>query len=192
MGQRTLSDSSVQQSGKEKYTCKGGLKKVCGQVISDDQDAIMCDICGSWLHPKCQGLTIRAFQAVAEHKFFWPCDACREKLESTKRDTKHLEEMFKVLGKELQREHETLDEKLMKKMEEGLNQIEAALEKRLAEQKKVVETSIKMQEETIENTVKAQAENKRTYAEIVEKTVKEIPKFTEELKNSAVNLTKDC
>ena len=30
MGQRTLTDSSVQQPGKEKYTCKGGLKRYVG------------------------------------------------------------------------------------------------------------------------------------------------------------------
>ena len=52
------------------------------------------------------------------------------------------------------------------------------------------ETSLKMQGEVIENSVKARAVGKQSYADVVAKSVKDIPKFTGELKNSAVNLTK--
>ena len=190
MGQRALSESSARDSGKEKYICKGGLKKVCGTDIADDQDAIRCDVCEMWFHPKCQGITIRAFQVIAEYKLFWPCDTCREKLESTKNIIKYLDEKLETLGREIQVERKSIDEKLVAKLEEGLNQIEVALDRKLAEQKKAVETSLKMQEEVIENSVKAQAEGKQSYADMVAKSVKDIPKFTEELKNSAVNLTK--
>ena len=190
MGQRALSESSARDSGKEKYICKGGLKKVCGTDIADDQDAIRCDVCETWFHPKCQGITIRAFQVIAEYKLFWPCDTCREKLESTKNIIKYLDEKLETLGREIQVERKSIDEKLVAKLEEGLNQIEVALDRKLAEQKKAVETSLKMQEEVIENSVKAQAEGKQSYADMVAKSVKDIPKFTEELKNSAVNLTK--
>ena len=163
---RALSESSVQEPEKE-YICRGGRKKVCGKVINKGQGAIECDICETWYHGKCQGVSEEALDAITEHKLFWPCETCQKEILERK-----------------------VEERLATKMEEGLNQIKVTLDEKLTEQKRAVETSLKVQEEVIENSVKAQAEEKQTYADIVAKTVNEIPKFTEEIKNSAVNLAR--
>ena len=74
----------------------------------------------------------------------------------------------------------------MAKLQEGLSHIEAALDRTLAEQKRVVEMPLKMQK-VIQNSMKAQTEGKQSYADIVAKSAKDIPKFTEELENSVLN-----
>ena len=50
----------------------------CGKPVQDDSEGgIECDICGQWLHPKCEGLNKESYVAIETHKLFWICSKCK-------------------------------------------------------------------------------------------------------------------
>ena len=61
-----------------RYICKGGAK-VCGVSVSGD-DSIQCEVCEGWFHPRCQNISVEAFQAITKHELFWLCIECRDGL----------------------------------------------------------------------------------------------------------------
>lgn len=65
------------------YYCKGGLGKPCGCIIAKKEHCIECESCGDWFHPKCQGLSMAAFQAIRTHNLFWVCYDCKMKFKET-------------------------------------------------------------------------------------------------------------
>ena len=182
-------DTSGQQAQKrsEKFVCRGSIKKVCGINIKDDQNSILCDACELWFHPKCQGLSGKAFEAIAEYQLLWLCDSCKEKLQETLSIRKQIEQKLALVDKDLRMEQETLDRKLGTKIEEGLKHIEETVNKKIDSHMKAVEETLKSQEQIMESSAKVQAEEKRSYADMA-KEIKDIPKYTEKLRESADNL----
>ena len=165
-------------SEKQKYVCKGGIA-TCGRILADKEDCIMCDACEGWFHPKCQGLSIEAFKALAKYDFIFLCLECRPKL-------KELVEMKKCVDARIERTEQKIMTALQRELDRTEQKIVTALEQlnpgRATEdidckidvlEKKVVE-EIRTHQVRMEETLKEQQE-----------TVREMPKFTEEIKSSA-------
>ena len=52
----------------------------CLKAISDQDCGIICDICNSWFHSRCQGVTEAMYKALNQHskELFWFCKDCRQ------------------------------------------------------------------------------------------------------------------
>lgn len=59
--------------------CLGNTETFCGTQITDNDDAIECEMCKVWHHISCQNLSITAYKAIEKHELFWVCDGCKLK-----------------------------------------------------------------------------------------------------------------
>ena len=156
---------------KPKYICKGG-KKVCGQVIDDDEGSVGCDLCGEWFHPMCQGLSLEAFNALNQYKhdFIWLCVHCKTNIKNVLRMGKRLESQIEaaeqnILGA-LKAVGPTPDKDSSKQLEDKIASMEEAVTVRLAEQQKEVEKSINVQKEVIQSMPEIQRELQKNTQEL--------------------------
>ena len=56
--------------------CSGGPDKECGKAVGDDDICIQCDSCAKWCHAMCQGLEVKAMQAINQFNLLWVCSSC--------------------------------------------------------------------------------------------------------------------
>ena len=127
-----------------KYICKGGTK-VCGNSVSGE-DSIQCEVCEGWFHPRCQELSIEAFQALTKYDLFWLCMECRT-------DFKHRLD----IGKQVVERIDKAEQKILKtlkepKLKEGMEEIQEKISKM---EKEVVE-KINKQHSKVETTLEDQ------------------------------------
>ena len=157
-------------AGKSKRTkniCKGGVKE-CGLALTEKDDCIMCDMCKSWYHPKCQGLSVDAFRAQVKYDFIWLCIGCKPKFEEIIDVQKHIVSRINEAEKNivaLLRDNKPRED------------IGKKLEGKISNMEKVVVEKIKEQQTRTEATLKEQKE-----------AAQAMPKYSEELKKSAREL----
>ena len=135
---------------KHGYICTGGIKE-CGSKIKSGEDCVMCDMCKKWFHPKCQGLSARAFKALCRFKddFVWLCVGCKPNMSSIiqvskgqKDMEKHLEAVEKSIIQAIEKTKTTsglengienrmksMENKLCQEINEKQAQLEASLNK---------------------------------------------------------------
>ena len=156
---------------KGKYLCRGGAKG-CGLSISDKEDSIMCDACDHWFHPGCQDLSVEAFQALSKYDFMWFCLECQPRLRS-----------MIELGKNIESRVEKAELNILRAITEVMPKADVDIGKRLDERiskmEKTVVGHLKDQQLVVESSLKEQKE-----------AVKNMPKYTTDLKNSAQELKK--
>ena len=157
---------------KGKYLCRGGAN-VCGLSISDKEDSIMCDACDHWFHPRCQDLSIEAFQALSEYDLMWFCLDCRPRLRS-----------LVELGKSIESRMEKAEQNILRAIADVQAQkadveVSKQLSEKISNMEKTVVGHLKDQQSLVENSLKEQNE-----------AVKSMPKYTSDLKNSALELKK--
>lgn len=124
---------------KVKYVCKGGTK-VCGQVISMNDDCILCEACDGWFHPSCQNLSNEAFKALGKFDLLWLCDECRKKLPTllnvAERVERRVAEAEKKIVEAIQKAPPALP--LDKNLEEKILNLETEVVKQISAQKEAL------------------------------------------------------
>lgn len=155
-------------SRKSRYICRGG-QKVCGVSISSKDDSIMCDSCKEWFHPKCQGLSVDAFRALSKYDFLWLCIHCKPKFAALLEVGKGLELCIEKAEKRIT---DAIKESKTK------NEFHVQLKEKIHRMEKSVD-QIKEQQAKIELTVTEQR-----------KVVETVPRYSEELRNSAQQIQK--
>jgi len=52
----------------------------CLKLFSEVDNAVTCDICDTWFHSRCQGVTEIIFKALTQHskELFWFCANCHQ------------------------------------------------------------------------------------------------------------------
>src|SRR5664279_317055 len=52
----------------------------CSKSVTDQDNGISCDICVSWFHCRCQGVTDTMYKALNQNgkELFWFCKDCRQ------------------------------------------------------------------------------------------------------------------
>ena len=159
--------SPAKKSRKSRYVCRGG-QKVCGLSISSKDDSIMCDSCKNWFHPKCQGLTVDAFKALSKYDFLWLCIHCKPKFMA-----------LLEIGKGIEARIETAEKKIIESFKEAKGKDhQKQLEEKIQQMEKSV-SQIKEQQTKLGSSMNEQS-----------KAVQAVPKYTEELKNSAQEIRK--
>ena len=154
----------------------------CGKPVQDDSEGgIECDICGQWLHPKCEGLSKECYAAIETHKLFWVCRKCKAYCSKFKEVV--------MGGKVLNPSHSLVNTEKVDSIEKKLTEVGKAMD-HLAEsflsQKAVmteigsmvkaqgdVKNSVKDIETTVKNVMK---EENLTYAEITKKLANKLEK----------------
>ena len=64
--------------------------KICSLLITRNQDSIGCDICQSWVHQKCSGISKKMFKEIGLSNSDWFCRICiRENLPFSSLDNKN-------------------------------------------------------------------------------------------------------
>ena len=140
-----------------RYICKGGAK-VCGVSVSGD-DSIQCEICEGWFHPRCQNISVEAFQAITKHELFWLCIECRDGLKDRLNVGKQLvDRIDKVEQKivKVLKEPKFKDE--MNEIQEKINKMEKEVMEKIKQQHSSVETTLKDQEKAINRLPEATAD----------------------------------
>ena len=156
------------KSRKTRYICKGG-QKVCGLSVSRKGDSsIRCDSCKDWFHPRCQGLSMDAFRALSKYDFLWLCIDCRPKFEAILELGKNLETRI------AEAERKILDSVSAAASKDGHER----LTRKIDQMEKAI-TQMKDQQSKIEVAVNEQKD-----------AVKSVPKCTEALKTSALEIKK--
>ena len=147
--------------------CKGKTERG-GCTIMDKDTVIVCKLCETEFHPACQDLSAEAHKAISKHKLLWLCLYCKNKLismnEMEKRMEKRIEETEKTILKAIMEVKPIED--IKKNLEAKIANMETAVIEKIKEQQVMVESSLREQQQV----------------------VKEMPKFTAELKTSAKEL----
>lgn len=124
---------------KVKYTCGGGTK-VCGRIIGENEDCIMCEACGGWFHPSCQDLSSEAFKALGKFDLLWLCSECRQKLSTmldvAKRVESRVAEAEKRIVEAVQKTQKV--PQLDKNLEEKILNLETEVVKQMSAQKEAL------------------------------------------------------
>ena len=156
------------KSKKNRYYCKGG-DKVCGLAITSKEDCIRCDYCKDWYHPKCQELTVNAFRAVSKYDLLWVCIHCKPNVMALMKAGKGLETCI-----------ERSEAKILDSLKESKvnNDFHEELKEKIQKMEETV-SQIREKQITLETSMKEQKE-----------VVKAVPKYSEELKNSAQKIEK--
>lgn len=153
---------------KKNFICAGGVK-TCGQRIAANMDSIRCDACGSWFHPRCQGLKQDAFNAVVKHELTWLCITCKPNLLT-----------YVEMGKQIDSSLKESEERIMKALGELKDShIREELGKRMNCMEEKVVSKINEQQAHMESTLEKQT-----------RVVEAVPKVTTELRHSAEELKK--
>ena len=147
---------------KGKYICKGG-RKTCGQELSGK--SIMCEACHNWFHAKCQDLSDEAFRALKKFDFLWLCHSCRSNFEGIMNMTQLIEKRIDAAEKRIVQA--VTDSKQPSKLTEAFDTKLENMERRVIE---------KMRE---------QNQNVEAVLEESKKTAQSLPKYTEDMRNSA-------
>ena len=78
---RSSSDISSDASS-DSAICQGGPgKQVCGNPVTDDDQAVQCDCCKLWFHTKCQTIPKLAHDALVKFRCLsWLCYKCKKRV----------------------------------------------------------------------------------------------------------------
>ena len=75
---RKVRGGGVEQKNVKNDEQKTVARCKCGKLVKDDSEGgVECDICGMWLHPKCEGLNKECYAAIKNHALFWICGKCK-------------------------------------------------------------------------------------------------------------------
>ena len=166
-------DSTIVRTSdkKRQLLCKGKAADDGGGCITlAEEDIIVCQTCESQFHPTCQDLSVEAYQAISKYELLWLCLDCKRKLMS-------INEMEKSLAKKIREAEKRIlnaiteakpRDNIGQDIEAKIESMEASVMDQIKEQQVMVESSLQKQQEV----------------------VKEMPKFTAELKSSANELKK--
>ena len=160
---RHNSEDGGSSSDREAICTGGPGKKICNELVKDDQQGLQCDGCSLWYHAPCQKVTkpaITALRKFVEMGVCWFCSRCRPSISTE-------------VGKSCcEAKMDTLNKK-MSGIEESLQHHMKLMEKALKEQ----EQNISDQTRLIERTIKMEHDQKQTsFAEIVKKSCKDVTK----------------
>ena len=158
------------KSRKTKYICNGSGIKVCGLAIRDKDDSISCEGCEGWFHPKCQGIAADAFKALVKFDFIWLCDGCKPTLSS-----------MIQLGKRLEARIDAAEQKILKVLEQSRPKQDVATQ---------LEMKISSMEKTVMGKISEHQEKVETVLQEQNKVVTAIPKYTQEISKSTLDLQK--
>ena len=162
----------VDRKGKRKvrYICRGGKNKVCGLAFSGKEDAIKCDACKGWFHPRCQELSTEAFKALSKHDLLWVCMECKPSLLS-----------MIELGSRIESRVAEAERKILNALSDSkpAKDLGKGLEEKIADMEKTVVGKIKEHEKAVTSSLEEQRG-----------VFQSVPKVTSELKKSAEQLKK--
>ena len=57
---------------------------ICYKPCTKEQKALECDLCDSWVHISCEGISTKSYLALGEIKNVWFCNACSNKFRENK------------------------------------------------------------------------------------------------------------
>lgn len=69
-------DGSTDRRDLDKTDTKCGS---CLKTVTDQDDGVLCELCGNWFHCRCQGIAERMYKALKQYKteLHWFCKGCQ-------------------------------------------------------------------------------------------------------------------
>lgn len=118
----------------------------CGQIVSDKEKAVECEICECWYHAKCHGISADTYKAVNKNQdLHWYCKSCGKALAK-------LRNLIAIM--------ETRQEKIENEVAEIGKQLEKVKED-ISETRKEVENKLKSMEEKSKRIVNEESTRKQ-------------------------------
>ena len=69
-----MTTRKLSTSSKDKDSDKCGS---CGKLVSDNENAIQCEICDIWVHCKCRSISEEVYKVMKDmNNLNWYCDTC--------------------------------------------------------------------------------------------------------------------
>ena len=154
---------SIQNRNSEFTYCRGGVK-TCGLLVSDTDQSMLCDICLTWYHRDCQGLTQAQYNHIKAiiDDISWACMGCKRsskrqndkinavntKVDKLTDDVNDMKQELKKLDKKATQSDstfKTMDQKL-RKLEEEVTDLRQGSHEEVVKQFK--ETTKKLEEKS--------------------------------------------